>query len=145
MFESRSAAAAQALAAVPLDSYAGLAAVEIVAECQALGRLEAQVKAHQLAAARALETSQAAASLGATSTGALLANTFGGDPAAAKRTLAQAARMQDATQTQEAFGRGEVTLAQAELIAKTVKDLPGEPSPSNVRPAKPSCCAMHPS
>ena len=129
MFESRSAAAAQALAAVPLDSYAGLAAVEIVAECQALGRLEAQVKAHQLAAARALETSQAAASLGATSTGALLANTFGGDPAAAKRTLAQAARMQDATQTQEAFGRGEVTLAQAELIAKTVKDLPGEPSP----------------
>ncbi len=90
MFESRSAPAAQALAAVPLDSYAGLAPAEIVAECEALGRLEARVKAHQLAAARALETSRAAASLGATSTGALLANTFGGDPTAAKRMLGQA-------------------------------------------------------
>ncbi len=129
MFESRSAAAAQALAGVPLDSYARLAPAEIVAECEALGRLEARVKAHLLAAARALETSRAASTLGATSTGALLANTFGGDPSAAKRTLAQAARLEDASQTQEALGRGEVTLAQAELIAKTVKDLPGDPSP----------------
>ncbi|WP_332642661.1 HNH endonuclease signature motif containing protein [Aeromicrobium sp.] len=118
-----------ALAAIPLDSYAGLAPDEIVAECEALGRLESQVKAHQLAAARALETSKAAASLGATSTGALLANTFGGDPSAAKRMLGQAARLQDASQTQAALGRGEVTLAQAELIARTVKDLPGDPSP----------------
>lgn len=117
-----------ALAAVPLDSYSGLAPAEIVAECEALGRLESQVKAHQLAAARALETSKAAATLGATSTGALLANTFGGDPSAAKRTLAQAARLESASQTQEALGRGEVTLAQAELIARTVKDLPGDPT-----------------
>lgn len=125
MFESRPAPAAAALHAVPLDSYAGLAPDEIVAECEALGRLESQVKAHQLAAARALETSRAAASLGATSTGALLANTFGGDPTAARRMLGQAARLHDASQTQEALGRGEVTLAQAELIARTVKDLPG--------------------
>ena len=59
MFESRSTPAATALAAVPLDSYAGLAPDEIVAECEALGRLESRVKAHQLAAARALETSKA--------------------------------------------------------------------------------------
>src|SRR4051794_33792299 len=125
MFESRSAPAAAALRAVSLDSYAGLAPDEILAECGALGRLEAQVKAHQLAAARALETSEAAATLGATSTGALLANTFGGDPGAAKRMLGQAARIESASQTQEALARGEVSLAQAELIAKTVKDLPG--------------------
>ncbi len=129
MFESRSAAAAEALAAVPLDSYAGLTPAEIVAECEALGRLESQVKAHQLAAARALQTSKAADTLGATSTGTLLANTFGGDPSAAKRTLAQAARIEAASQTQEALGRGEVTLQQAELIARTVKELPGDPSP----------------
>ena len=129
MFESRSTPAAAALRAVPLDSYAGLAPDEIVAECEALGRLGSQVKAHQLAAARALETSKAAAALGATSTPALLANTFGGDPTAAKRTLAQAARMEAASQTQEALSRGEVTMAQAELIARIVKDLPGDPTP----------------
>ena len=130
MFESPSPAnAAAVLDAIPLDSYAGLAPAEIVAACEALGRLESRVKAHQLAAARALETSKAAATLGATSTGALLANTFGGDPTAAKRMLGQAARLETASQTQEALGRGEVTLAQAELIARTVKDLPGDPSP----------------
>lgn len=37
--------------------------------------------------------------------------------------------MEAASQTQEALGRGEVTLAQAELIARTVKDLPGDPTP----------------
>ena len=118
-----------ALAAVPLASYAGLAPDEIVAECEALGRLESRVKAHQLAAARALETSKAASALGATSTGALLANTFGGDPVAAKRMLVQAARLESASATTEALGSGEVTLAQAELIARTVNDLPGDPSP----------------
>lgn len=130
MFDSPSpATAAAVLDAIPLASYAGLAPAEIVAACEALGRLESRVKAHQLAAARALETSEAANTLGATSTGALLANTFGGDPAAAKRMLGQAARLETAAQTQEALGRGEVTLAQAELIARTVKDLPGEPTP----------------
>ena len=52
MFESPSPAnAAAVLDAIPLDSYAGLAPAEIVAACEALGRLESRVKAHQLAAA----------------------------------------------------------------------------------------------
>lgn len=122
-------AAAAVLDAIPLDSYEGLAPAEQVVACEQLGRLESRVKAHQLAVAGAMETCRAADILGATSTGALLANTFGGDPAAAKRLLGQAKRLEAVTDTQAALGRGEVTLAQAELIAHTIKDLPGDPCP----------------
>jgi hypothetical protein len=109
---SQLAEAARILDAIGLTSYEALTPAEQVAACESLGRLEARVKAHQIAAARALESSRAADAVGATSTGALLANTFGGDPQAAKRLLNQARTLESLTATQEALGRGEVTIAQ---------------------------------
>lgn len=128
MFESTLGAAAAALDAMRLDAYDHLSAAEQIRACEMLGRLEARVKAHQLAAAAAADRSEAAASIGAASTGAMIANSFGGDPAAASRLLKQAAKLESASATQEALARGEVSLAQAELIADKVKDLPGEPT-----------------
>jgi hypothetical protein len=107
-----------------------LGQLEQVAACEALARLESRVKAHQIAAARAAERSKAADAVGATSTGAMLANGFGGDPAAAGRLLKQARKLEPVSATQDALARGEITMAQAELIADKVKDLPGDPTPA---------------
>lgn len=128
MFESTLGAAAAALDAMRLDAYDHMSAAEQIRACEMLGRLEARVKAHQLAAAAAADRSQAAASIGATSTGAMIANSFGGDPAAASRLLKQAAKLESTSATQEALARGELSLAQAELIADKIKDLPGAPT-----------------
>lgn len=128
MFESAIATATQALAGVPLESYAQLAAADQIVACEQLARLEARVKAHQLAAARAADASNAAKSVGATSTTAALANSFGGDPAAASRLLNQARKVQAGSATEEALASGEVSLGQAELIADKVKKLPGDPT-----------------
>ena len=118
-----------ALNAVPLDSYERMTPLEQIAACEALARLESQVKAHQIAAARAAERSKAADAVGATSTGAMLANGFGGDPAAAKRLLNQAQKLEPVSHTQDALARGEISMAQAELIADKIKHLPGDPTP----------------
>jgi hypothetical protein len=135
MFESTQtppslAGVAALLDTIPLDSYDRMSPAEQVAACGALGRLEARVKAHQLAAAGAAERSKAAKSVGAASTGAMIANGFGGDPAAAARLVKQAKKLGAVSATQQALGRGEVSLAQAELIADRVKDLPGDPTPA---------------
>lgn len=122
------AAVAAMLDSIPVESYDELAPAAQIGACGVLGRLGSRLRAHQIAAARALEKSHAAETVGATSTGALLANTFGGDPGAAKRLLGQARRLEPVAATTGALGRGEVTMAQAELIARTVKDLPGDPT-----------------
>jgi hypothetical protein len=121
---------ARILDTIALTSYDGLAPAEQVAACEALARLESRVKAHQIAAARAAEKSKAADAVGATSTGAMLANGFGGDPVAASRLLKQAKKLEPVSATQDALARGEITMAQAELIADKVKDLPGDPTPA---------------
>jgi hypothetical protein len=59
----------------------------------------------------------------------MLANGFGGDPAAAKRLLNQAHKLEPVSTTQDALARGEISLAQAELIADKIKNLPGDPTP----------------
>jgi len=119
-----------ALDAVRLDSYEQLTAQEQIAACGALARLESRVKAHQIAAARAAERSKAADAVGATSTGAMLAQGFGGDPVAASRLLKQARKLEPVSATQDALARGEITMAQAELIADKLSDLPGHPTPA---------------
>jgi hypothetical protein len=115
---------AEALAAVPLDAYGSPGPTQQLAACEQLARLEARVMAHQLAAARAAEASKAAKSVGATSTGAALANSFGGDPAAAARLLNQAKKVEPGSATEEALAQGEVSWGQAELIADKLKALP---------------------
>lgn len=86
---SRLAEVGALLDSIGLDTYANLAVSEQVAACETLARIEARVKAHQLAAARAADESSAPKSVGATSTGAMLANSFGGDPAAGSRLVKQ--------------------------------------------------------
>lgn len=138
MFESASqspvgkasslASVAAMLDSILLDSYDRMAAREQIAACEALGRLESRIKAHQLAAAAAADRSKAASTIGATSTGAMIANGFGGDPGAAAKLLKQAKKLEAVSATQGALARGEVSLTQAELIADRVKDLPGDPT-----------------
>ncbi|KAA1398191.1 DUF222 domain-containing protein [Aeromicrobium ginsengisoli] len=119
---------ARMLDAIELDTYEHMSAREQIAACEALGRLESRVKAHQLAAAAAADRSEAASTIGAASTGAMIANGFGGDPGAAAKLLKQAKKIEDLSATRQALARGEVSLAQAELIADKVKDLPGDPT-----------------
>ncbi|MET0931578.1 MAG: DUF222 domain-containing protein [Aeromicrobium sp.] len=128
MFESAIATASQALDLVRLESYALLGPADQLAACEQLARLEARVKAHQLAAARAADASKAAKSVGATSTGAALANSFGGDESAAARLVKQAKKLQAGSATEKALANGEVSPAQAALIADKVKNLPGDPT-----------------
>jgi hypothetical protein len=122
------AAAAGVLDALGTDSYGSMAPVELAATAVQLGRLKARVAAHEMAVARAMESTKAAKALGATSTGALLAGGFGGDLAAGNRVVNRAKRLGQASQTQQALTRGEITVGQAELIAKTLRGLPGDVS-----------------
>lgn len=119
---------AGALDALRLDAYDQMAPEQQIAACEQLARVEARVKAHQLAAARAADVSKAGKSVGATSTGAALANSFGGDPLATAKLLNQAKKLASASATQEALAKGEVSLGQAELIADKLKNLPGDPT-----------------
>jgi hypothetical protein len=128
MFDSAIATAAQALDLVRLESYALLEPADQIVACEQLARLEARVKAHQLAAARAAEASKAAKSVGATSMTAALANSFGGDPQAASKLLNQAKQVKAGSATEEALAKGEVSMGQAELIADKLKDLRGDPT-----------------
>ena len=128
MFDTAIATAARALDLVRLESYALLEPADQIAACEQLARLEARVKAHQLAAARAAEASKAAKSVGATSMTAALANSFGGDPQAASKLLNQAKKVKAGSATEEALAKGEVSMGQAELIADKLKDLRGDPT-----------------
>ena len=112
------------LDSLPLDVYEALDGPARAAVAESLLRLGARVKAHQLAAARAVEVSGEARRQGATSTGSLLASGFGGDRRAGDRLVKQADRLASATQTQGALAKGEVSEKQAELIAKTLEHLP---------------------
>lgn len=124
------AGVAAMLDSIALDSYERMAAREQIAACEALARLEARVKAHQLAAARAADRSDAAKSVGATSTGAMMANSFGGDAKAASKLLNQAKKLEANPATRQALANGEVSLGQAELIADKLKNLKGDPTPA---------------
>jgi hypothetical protein len=112
------------LDSMSIDAYEDLAGPERAALATSLMRATARVKAHELAAVRAVEKSDEARRQGATSTGSLLAGGFGGDRLAGDRLIKQADRIAKATQTQDALAKGEVSLAQAELIANTLDGLP---------------------
>lgn len=128
MFESAIATAAQALSQVRLESYALMTPAEQIAACEQLARLEARVKAHQLAAARAADTSGAGSTMGATSTAAAMANVFGGDEIEAAKMVRRANRLKSGSATERALANGEVSAAQADLIADKIDKLPGVPT-----------------
>ena len=116
---------------IPLESYAALSSTERAAACESLMRLEARVKAHQMAAARSAHQTGTARDLGASSTGQMLANSFGGDRRAGDRLLHQAERMVQAPATEAALAKGEISTAQADVIASTIGGLPADVSPEH--------------
>ncbi|KAA1380457.1 HNH endonuclease signature motif containing protein [Aeromicrobium fastidiosum] len=128
MFESTMVAIAEALDALRLDVYDSMQAADQMAACERLARLEARVKAHLFAATRAADASKAAKAVGATSTGAALATMFGGDEAAAARMVKRANKVQAGSATEKALASGELSEAQADLIADKLGSLPGNPS-----------------
>ena len=89
-------------------------------------RVEARVKAQQLAAARALDASGFAKSQGASSTGAMLAGSFGGDRRAGDQMVFMGKALQGASRTEEALARGEIGQSQAAIIATAIADLPDD-------------------
>ena len=77
-----------------------------------------------MAVSRALDETGLAKASGASSTGAMLAGSFGGDRRAADGLINQAKQLDRAPATGDALARGEIGPAQAAIIAAAVADLP---------------------
>jgi hypothetical protein len=114
------------LDSLPLGAYEELHGPALGAATTSLMRLEARVKGHQLAATRAVHASGEARRQGATSTGSMLAGEFGGDRRAADRSVQQADRLAKASQSQQALAEGQISIKQAELITRTLENLPAQ-------------------
>ena len=112
------------LDSMSLDAYDDMAGSECAALATSLMRASARVKAHELAATLRVKTSGEARRQGASSTGSLLAGGFGGDRKAADRTVKQAEKLAAASQTQQALAKGSISAKQAELITRTLENLP---------------------
>ena len=92
-------------------------------------RVEARVKAQQVAAARVLDASGLAKSRGASSTGAMLAGAFGGDKRAGDQMVHMGKALETASRTEDALARGEIGPSQAAIIAGAVANLPDDTTP----------------
>jgi hypothetical protein len=112
------------LDSVPIEAYEGLSGPEAAVVAERLARLGSRVKAHELAAISTVESSGEARRQGATSTGSLLAGSFGGDRRRADGDVKRAKKVAQVSQTQSALAAGQITVAQADLIARTLESLP---------------------
>jgi hypothetical protein len=98
-----------------------------------LMRVEARVKAQQIAAARMLEASGLAKQLGVRSTGVMLAGSFGADQRAGDQMVHMAKALESATRTEDALANGEIGPSQAGIIAAAIADLPDDTTPEQRR------------
>jgi hypothetical protein len=114
------------LDSMPIGGWDGLESTVVRELAKELSRIVARVSAHQIGAARALEESGAAAAAGATSTGAMLADGFGGDRAAGDRMVRTGKALRAATATEEALSNGDISSTQAEVIAGALATLPDD-------------------
>ncbi len=115
---------------MPVGAWDGLEPATIAQLSEELLRIEARVKAQQLAAARALDASGFAKSQGASSTGAMLAGSFGGDKRAGDQMVFMGKALQGASRTEDALARGEIGQSQAAIIASAIADLPDDTTDS---------------
>jgi hypothetical protein len=122
------AAIEAALDQMPIDGWPGLEPDALRSAAERLMRVEARVKAHLMAATRALDASGAAKSAGATSTGDLLAGAFGGDRRAADAMVHRGKKLGAAPGTQDALAAGQIGAAQADIIAGAISGLPDDVS-----------------
>lgn len=119
-----------ALDRMPSGAWDGLDAAEVKVLVERLMRVEARVKAQQIAAARVLESSGLAKRLGARSTGAMLAGSFGGDQRAGDQMVRAGRALAQATRTEQALASGTISQPQAEVIAAGIGDLPDDTTDS---------------
>lgn len=91
-----------------------------------IARLTARLCAHQMSAAQVMEKAGTARRAGATSTGQLMANDFGGDRRGAEDLVRTAGVLEEsgAAATQAALAAGDVSQEQAKIVGKTVAALP---------------------
>jgi hypothetical protein len=118
-----------ALDRMPLGAWESLAPVEVRRLVERLMRVDARLKAQQLAGTRVLDASGLAKAQGATSTGAMLAGSFGGDRRAGDQMVRMGKALESAGRTEEALARGDIGPSQAAIIASAVADLPDGTTP----------------
>lgn len=104
---------------------------EVRAVCASLGNVKARVDAVLMPLARALSERDTARSVGAASTGVLLANDFGGDSRAAARLVRAAKNLSNAPAVESALGAGDVPGEQAGIIAAALARLPRSVDPAD--------------
>lgn len=112
-----------------IDAWSGVDPVEVRRLTGHLMRIEARLQAHQLAAASVLEASGLAKQVGATSTGAMLAASFGGDRRAGDQLVRVAKTLEQSPRTGDALSRGVIGQSQAAIIASAVSGLPDDTTP----------------
>lgn len=115
-----------ALDRMQTDAWSGLAPTDVRGLSERLMRAEARLKAHQLAAARALDASGIAKQVGAASTGAMLAGAFGGDRRAGDQLVRIARSLEAAPAVEGALASGQIGESQAAIIASAVAGLPAD-------------------
>jgi len=113
-----------ALSDMSIDSWDGLDETEVKILVEKLMRIGARVAAHQSAGTRVLDESGLARRSGASSTGALLAGSFGGDRAAGERLVRTGQLLAQAGKVEQALADGTVSERQAKAIAGAVSSLP---------------------
>ncbi len=119
----------RALDQVAAGAWDGLAPVEVRGLVERLMRVDARIRAQQIAATRVLDASGLAKAEGAASTGALLAGAFGGDRRIGDQIVRMGRTLQAAPQTEAALAKGRIDSGQAAVIASAVADLPTDTSP----------------
>lgn len=120
-----------ALDRMPIGAWDGLEPSEVKSLVERLMRVEARVKAHQMAGARVLEKTDVAKKEGARSTGAMLAGAFGGDQSAGDRAVKAARTLEASPATEEALAAGDLSQPQADIIASAIKGLPDNTTPQD--------------
>ncbi len=128
--------AREAFSAVPTAAWEGMEPGEARRLIGELGRLESQIAAHKMAAARVLDKARQDASAAGftppgggvpagTSTGAMISVDFGGDRRGADALVDTAARIEEQTShTGTALAAGDITAKQADVIARALAGLP---------------------
>ncbi|MGQ2912001.1 MAG: DUF222 domain-containing protein [Aeromicrobium sp.] len=126
--------ARESFSAVPTAAWDGLETGEVRRLIGELSRLESQVAAHKMAAARVLEKARKAAANGdgprpgtGTSTGATISFDFGGDRNGADALVNTAQRIEEQTTLIEnALAAGVISTKQADLISRALAKLPDD-------------------
>jgi len=115
-----------ALSSMSIESWDGLDETVLKEMAERLMRVEARVRAHSAAVIRVIEESGLAKRSGASSTGALLAGSFGGDRAAGERLVRTGQLLAQAGRVEQALADGHVSERQAKAIAGAISTLPGD-------------------